>query len=169
MGYLITYIVPAIIVWGCLGLIFQLISGLLGIVVFITTFYALWFGLVEVLKLPVQPPGIHWQVPSKWLENRSTFTRVVIWGSLLGPGLVTRNPYAGMWILLWLVALSQNLVLAILVGAVHGATRAFGVLNNSRLLFKGTSFLGITAYESYWRIADGLFLLLIAGTLVSSF
>lgn len=55
-------------------------------------------------------------------------------------GLITRNPYAGMWLLPFLLALSHPLLTTIFLGAaigtIHGAARAGGT-------------------HSYWRSAAG--------------
>ena len=83
--------------------------------------------------------------------------------------MVTRNPYAGMWLLLWLVAVYQNLAVAALIGAVHGGARALGVLYNVRLIGKGGSGTDIFKTQLYWRLADGVLLIFITVTLCAYF
>jgi len=93
------------------------------------------------------------------------------WGALLGPGLVTRNPYAGMWLVLLLIALNHSLftvlVLGMAVGIAHGGARALGVLSNRRHLDTNCTHLLILGAQMYWRFIDGLALLLAAGALAA--
>ncbi len=44
-------------------------------------------------------PGSNWAVPSRWIAGRGNLGRTLIWGLTLGPGLMTRNSYAGMLLL----------------------------------------------------------------------
>jgi hypothetical protein len=92
----------------------------------------------------------------------------IVWAGLLGPGLVTRNPYAGMWLLPLLIPLQSSLRLAAIVGAAvgiaHGGTRGVGVLANRRnLTSAGIGILDLARSQLRWRLADGLALILIGG------
>jgi hypothetical protein len=154
-----------VLVWAVFGAVFLLLQNLLTFIVFITLFYALWYGIVETWNLPFRPPSTTWQVPSQWVKNNSFFKRSLVWGITLGPGLMTRNPYAGMWLLIWLVALGQNIFVGMLVGLVHGTARALGILQNLKQI-KKTAHNKILATQSQWRVLDGAVLLIIAGLLI---
>jgi hypothetical protein len=132
--------------------------------------YALWFGLRETLGLQRRLLGLLWQVPSSWIKGRPAVVQTLIWGTTLGPGLVTKNPYAGMWLLPLLVALNGNLLMTvavgIAVGATHGGARALAVLRNRRCIaMDASAHLRILSAQTHWQYIDGLALLLAAGAL----
>lgn len=133
--------------------------------------YALWFGLFETLGLPMRSPGLAWQVPSSWVDGRPVILQALVWGTILGPGLLTRNPYAGMWLLLPLVAFSHDPYVAVAfggaVGAAHGGARVFGVLRNRRYMETSDGHLKILGSQLQWRYIDGVALLLAAGALTA--
>lgn len=92
--------------------------------------------------------------------------RATVWGAILGPGLMTRNPLAAMWfiplLLLQTGAASRGLLAGAVAGALHGGSRALGVIRQIRA---GTDY---DYYESTvrllrWRLLDGLLLLALAG------
>jgi hypothetical protein len=57
--------------------------------------YCLFHGFAEVADVPgLWVLGTRWQVPQAFVIKRSSRRALLIWGSLLGPGFVTRNPYA---------------------------------------------------------------------------
>jgi len=95
------------------------------------------------------------------------------WGTTLGPGLVTRNPYAGMWLLPLLLALNHGLLTAVVVGmavgTVHGGARVLGVLSNRKQLDGDMEYihLRILGAQLRWQYFDGLTLLLAAGALAA--
>jgi hypothetical protein len=133
--------------------------------------YALWYGTREALALPRRVPGLAWQVPSGWINRRPAIVQTLTWGTTLGPGLVTRNPYAGMWLLPLLLALNRNLlatiVVGIIIGAAHGGARALGVLNNRKRMDSDMEYvhLKILGAQLRWVYIDGLALMLAAGAL----
>ena len=90
----------------------------------------------------------------------------MVWGSLLGPGFATRNPYAGFWVLPLAVAavsgLGYGLVLAAAIGAAHSTGRVLGLLRSVPDVAV-TSYLTMTLRSMYWRMADGFALLALAG------
>jgi hypothetical protein len=98
--------------------------------------------------------------------------QTLIWGALLGPGLVTRNPYAGIWLLPLLLVLNQNLLTAvgagIAIGIAHGGARALGVLHNRKCMQVAQAHLLILGEQWRWKYLDGLALLLAAGALAAS-
>ena len=87
--------------------------------------------------LPLRSFDSKWQVPSSWVKG-SVIKRSLLWGTILGPGLITRNPYAGIWLLPLLIVLARNPLVMVLVGigigAAHGIARALGVLRNRKHL-----------------------------------
>ena len=90
----------------------------------------------------------------------------MVWGSLLGPGFVTRNPYAGFWLLPLAVAAVGNIgygvLLAAGIGAAHSTGRALGLLRDVKDA-DVNSYLQSTLRSMYWRMADGFALLAAAG------
>lgn len=168
-GYIISYILPAAIVWGFVGQFFLWLNNLLPLIILIATVYTLYYGIVEVWELRFQPPGLHWQVPAEWINEGAFLKRSLIWGSLLGPGFVTLNPYAGMWALIWLVASSQNIIVALLVGVMHSTARVIGILYNVEIFKSGYIPIAPFLLQGKWKLVDGLVLLFISGILLSRF
>ena len=132
--------------------------------------YGVFYGVLEAggMARPA-PPGSRWQVPSEWVRGVSRRRRFVVWGSLLGPGFATRNPYAGFWLLPLAVAAVGNIgygvVLAAAIGAAHSTGRALGLLRDVKEV-EVNSYLQSTLRSMYWRMADGLALLAVAGAAV---
>lgn len=135
--------------------------------------YALWYGTREALALPRRVPGLAWQVPSGWINRRPAMIQTLTWGTALGPGLVTRNPYAGMWLLLLLLGLNRSLlvtvVVGIVIGAAHGGARALGILSNRKQMDSDMEYahLKILGAQLHWAYIDGLALMLAAGALAA--
>jgi hypothetical protein len=129
--------------------------------------YGLFYGVLEAggLARPA-PPGSRWQVPSEWVRGVSRWRRFVVWGSLLGPGFATRNPYAGFWLLPLAVAAVGNIgygvLLAAAIGAAHSTGRALGLLRDVQDV-DVNSYLRSALRSMYWRTADGFALLAAAG------
>lgn len=116
--------------------------------------------------------SLAWQVPSHWIKGRPPIVQTLIWGTSLGPGLVTRNPYAGIWLLPFLIVLDRSplmtLVVGIAVGAAHGGARAIGVLRNRSCMSTDVdAYLKIMGAQQRWQYLDGLALLLAAGALAA--
>jgi hypothetical protein len=88
---------------------------------------------------------------------------------LLGPGLATRNPYAGFWLLPLAVAAVHNVgsgvLLAAAIGAAHATARALGLLRDVSDA-DPSSYLQSTLRSMYWRMFDGFALLAAAGAAV---
>ncbi len=133
--------------------------------------YALGFGIFETFAIPIRAPSVEWQVPASWIKRHPKVLQTVTWGALLGPGMVTKNPYAGIWLLPLLITLNHSLYMAIVigvaVGVAHGSTRALGVLNNLRHIETNCSHLLILGEQLRWLYRDGLALLLAAGALAA--
>ena len=169
--YVAAYVLPAALVWAALGLMLRPLSGIPGLVPVAAAAYALGYGIVETAGLPVWRPTLAWQVPAPWIAGRREPVQALIWGATLGPGLVTRNPYAGMWLLPLLVALYHDPLVAlgvgVCIGAAHGAARALGVLNNRKHLGARTAPLALMGWQWRWQVLDGVALLLAAGALTA--
>ena len=135
--------------------------------------YGAFYGVLEVggMARPA-PPGSRWQVPSEWVRGVSRQRRAVVWGSMLGPGFATRNPYAGFWILPLAVAavgdLAYGLLLAAAIGAAHSTGRALGLLRDVKDV-DVNSYLQSTLRSMYWRKVDGFVLLVAAGAAVMTY
>lgn len=169
--HIISYTVPAAMVWGLLGLAVSQFRELMPAVLTGAVIYGIIFGLSEIAALPVRVPSLPWQVPSHWVRGRSDFTGEIIWGIWLGPGLVTRNPYAGMWLLPILLVLGNyslldTIVVGSLVGVAHGCGRALGVRDNCRQLGKKAALLDLMAAQWRWRLIDGMLLSTVVGAIV---
>ena len=171
--YIAAYVLPAAIVWGILGVVFRLLSNIPWLIPLIALAYTFWFGLLETLGLSFRPIEIGWQVPSRWIDGRPAMVQALIWGTTLGPGLVTRNPYAGIWLLPLLIALNQSLLIAMVVGIAagiaHGGARVLGVLSNRRSMDMDEEYahLKILGAQFRWQYIDGLALLVAAGALAA--
>jgi hypothetical protein len=171
MLYVGAYVLLAAVIWGVLGAILVPLASIPLLVPMIALIYALGFGLVETFGLPLRAPSLAWQVPSRWIRGHPLAAQILTWGSVLGPGLVTRNPYAGIWLLPFLIGLNHSLYMAIVIGVTvgiaHGSTRALGVLSNMRRMEANCSHLLILGEQLSWLYRDGLALLLAAGALAA--
>jgi len=165
------YVLPAAAAWGVLGMALQPLDTVPLLVPLIVWLYSLWFGIVETFGVRFRAPSLAWQVPARWIQRRTDAQQAVIWGTVLGPGWATVNPYAGIWLLPFLVVMGRGLFMAavvgVMVGVIHGGARAMGVLSNSRHVEVNNSHLMILGQRLRWRYMDGLTLLLAAGALVA--
>jgi hypothetical protein len=103
--------------------------------VVIAAIYGCGYGAAELWGLPWPAPGRRWQVPQDLLIGAGGRPRLVVWGTILGPGFLTRNPYAGFGMLLLLAAsigsLPAAVIVAAAIGAAHAGGRAFALLRDS--------------------------------------
>ena len=132
--------------------------------------YAACYGLIEVIGLTrPSAPGSNWQVPSEWVRGVSRRKRMWVWGTMLGPGFATRNPYAGFGLLVLVVAAAASLrdavVAAACIGIAHATGRAFALFRDVRLVDSADHLLAVLK-SMYWRLFDGYALLVIAGVAV---
>jgi hypothetical protein len=132
---LAAYVVPAITVWMTLGLLVNLLP-LSSAALVLMAGYGVFYGVLEAGgRTRPAPPGSRWQVPSGWVRGVSRRRRFMVWGSLLGPGFATRNPYAGFWLLPLAVAavgdIGYGVWLAAAIGAAHSTGRALAVARRS--------------------------------------
>ena len=157
---------PAAAVWLLAGLLAGLVPAGHAALALIAG-YSAYYGLAEATGLPgLPPPGRSWQVPSRWVDTAPGWRKTLIWGSVLGPGFATRNPYAGFGLLPLVVAavghLRLGVPLAALLGFLHGAGRAAALLRDARHAADADYLLSVMR-AIRWRTADGFALLLVAG------
>jgi hypothetical protein len=174
---LAAYAVPAAAVWAVLGLVLGALPiGTAALVV--AAVYGSGYGAVEVYGAAWPAPGRRWQVPQDLMIGATSRRRVLVWGSILGPGFLTRNPYAGFGMLPVLVAavgslaargqaggsLTTGMWVAALVGAAHGCGRAVALLRDSASPQDEPFALLLRSFR--WRMLDGLALLSVAGAAI---
>jgi hypothetical protein len=160
------YVVPAVGVWVLVGWLLNLFP-LSSAALIAVTLYAIIYGISESIDraYPV-PPTILWQVPSAGVRHVSAWRRILIWGSILGPGFVTINPYAGFALLVLTVASIGNVrdavILAASIGAMHGLGRSLALLRDVQG-WGPADYKEATRRQTYWRRTDGQLLLIISG------
>ena len=137
-GVVAAYSVPAVAVWGVIGLVLGWLPLSRAALVAMAV-YGLVYGAAEITGRPIlRAPGTGWQVPQTMLLGARPGRRVLVWGALLGPGLATRNPYAGFGALPLAVAAARGPVAGLaagaVVGAAHGTARAAALLRDVREL-----------------------------------
>jgi hypothetical protein len=166
LGLLAAYAMPAAAAWSLLGLLAN-VAPVRPAALALTVGYGTYYGLIETSgRTGLPPPGRSWQVPARWVDNVPRWRRILIWGSLLGPGFATRNPYAGFGLLLLIVcsagSLRLGVALAVTLGLLHSLARAATLLRDVHQP-PGTDYLDLLARSMRWRALDGLALLTIAG------
>ncbi len=168
------YALPAVAAWMLLGLVLGALPLSTAALVLIAA-YGACYGLAEAAGRPgVSAPGSSWQVPQSMVAGISGRRRVLVWGSILGPGFATRNPYAGFAVLPLAVAASGGIAaavaLATALGFVHGTGRALALLRDARDLRNGAAadHLRLVLKSMHWRTFDGFALLLLSGAAVAA-
>jgi hypothetical protein len=159
------YALPAIVVWGVLGVLLGALP-LARPALLITAAYAVCYGVNEVTgRHRLRPPGASWQVPQTMVMDSPPWRRILVWGSILGPGFITRNPYAGFAVLPLIVASATGVraaaALGAAIGLAHGAGRALALLRDAGPS-AGRDPIRIMLASMRWRALDGVFLLAIA-------
>jgi hypothetical protein len=167
--FVISHAMPAAIVWGLIGIAMSMV-GNRDLFLAFGSAYALLYGLAETTFLPFKPLTTRRGVPAGWVCNKRPIRQVTVWGAMLGPGLATRNPYAGIWLLPFLLGCLPGLVLAgaagALVGAAHGAGRAFGIIHTMDSSYAAQV---VSLRLLRWRFVDGLVLMAMGCYLLTSF
>jgi hypothetical protein len=167
------YVVPAVAAWTALGAILGALPLARPALAAIAG-YATCYGVIEVTdrlggRLRLPPPGTRWQVPQAMVMGVSRRRRMLVWGSILGPGFLTRNPYAGFGLLPIAVATAGGVRPAALLGAAigfaHAVGRALALLRDARPRpATAPDPMGLVLTSIRWRTLDGFALLVIAGT-----
>jgi hypothetical protein len=165
------YALPAVVAWAALGSCLGALP-LTGPALVLTAIYAACYGLTEVTgKLSLRPPGRKWQVPQTMVMGVSDRRRILVWGSILGPGFLTRNPYAGFGLLPIAVATASGVraavILAAAIGLAHGSARALALLRDARPAAAADP-MRLVLVSMYWRTFDGCVLLVIAGVAIAA-
>ncbi len=129
--------------------------------------YCAYYGITEAVVIPsFRPPGSSWQVPQSLVLGTSRRRRILVWGAILGPGLATRNPYAGFGMLPLAVAAIGNVSVGVLtaaaIGAAHGTGRALALLRDASGIGNSDYFRSVLR-SMHWRRFDGLAILVIGG------
>jgi hypothetical protein len=173
LALLLSATLPSAAIWSGLG---WLVASRLGhhSLAVLAIAYALWYGWAETTLRPSGAPGLSWQVPAKWVKRDHPIIGAVVWGTTLGPGFVTRNPYAGFWLALMLVALNPTGIAGLMSGAVvggaHGLARGTGILwAVSRTSAQHSATAALVWAQLRWKIADGLATAFVAGALLGTF
>lgn len=166
-AFLAAFVLPAVATWVALGMLLSLADLPEWFALIAACAYSAYYGIGEVLSGRPRGPGTAFQVPDTMLRGRPAWRRVLIWGVYLGPGLVTRNPFAGYGLLPLLVVAGginyRGAVAGGLVGLAHGAARASGIRRNIVSLRWNENPLQRVLAELQWRRADGFLLLAVAG------
>lgn len=157
---------PAAAIWSAIGIVAAEIgAGYHLVVVSAALVYAAVYGVAEAKGIRLPMVDSNWQVPGHWVQAGGRI-RDSIWGVILGPGLLTRNPYASMWILPFVLAAEPSPWLGALVGCcigvTHGGARATTVLALHR---RGVtcSPIRVLPWQGRFRYLDGLILLFAVG------
>ena len=165
------FTVPAVTVWMLAGLAASLVPAGPAALALIAG-YAAYFGLIETTGRPgLPPPGRSWQVPARWVDRAPRWRRILVWGSLLGPGVATRNPYAGFGLLPLAVLAAggprPGVMLAASLGLLHAAGRVGALVRDARRAADAGPLLAVLRLMR-WRTCDGLALLMVAGAAVAT-
>lgn len=179
----LAYAIPALVVWGLLGLgvgaLGLVTPGLRGMALAAAAAYGCYYGLAELSgRRGLAPPGREWQVPQAMLIRARPRRRLLVWGALLGPGFATMNPFAGFGMLPLAVTAMPGIGAAVVVGAgiglAHGTARASALLRDARDLSASPAerepgggpptHLDMLLKAIYWRRFDGAALLTAAAT-----
>lgn len=160
------YALPATLIWAVLGVVLGTLP-LAPAALVVAALYAAGYGLSEATGRPApRAPGTRWQVPQTMVTGVSRRRRLLIWGSILGPGFATRNPYAGFFLLPILVAAAGRApaaaALAAAIGLAHGTGRALALLRDARPGAAAADPMRLVLTSMHWRRLDGITLLVIA-------
>jgi hypothetical protein len=170
---LTAYAIPAAAVWALLGLIVCVLP-LATVALVLIAVYGCGYGAAEISgSARPAAPGRRWQVPQDLVIGASRRRRLLTWGAVLGPGFLTRNPYAGFAALPLLAAtarlaggsLAAGVCIAALIGAAHGCGRAAALLRDSTI--RPDDPLALLLRSIRWRMADGYALLVAAGAAIA--
>lgn len=156
------YAIPAGLAWLVIGVLLNVISLRHGALVLMLV-YCAYYGVQESGGLHgIRPPSTSWQVPKTFVHAASWQRRVIVWGALLGPGLATRNPYAGFGLLPIAIATvglrPAGLVVAFAIGVSHATGRALALLRDVERLDESDYYESVLR-SMRWRRVDGFALL----------
>ena len=170
---LAAYSVPATVSWAGLGLVLGalvLAAPAVGAAALaVAVVYGFGYGVIELSgRAGPRAPGSNWQVPQRMLVGAGPRRRLLVWGLYLGPGFLTRNPYAGFGMTVVLVGCAARPLAGLLVaagaGAAHGSGRALALLRDARVRAADPFELVLTSLR--WRMLDGVALLMVGGAAI---
>lgn len=163
-----TFTIPAALAWAIVAFMLSWIASP-DVSKVAAVGLAVMYGATQLLMLGVPVPTLPFGTPSSWLRGRGPRAQIAIWGTTLGPGFATRNPYASMWVAVSALCMIEPASHASLVGAVaggsHGLARSAGIALNIRR--QATPF-EVMAARIHWRFVDGAALLGVATILLSA-
>ena len=167
---LAAYAGPAAVAWAVIGLVLGALP-VAAVALVVAAVYGAGYGVIESMGRPKpRPPGSSWQVPQRMLIGVGARRRVLTWGVVLGPGFLTRNPYAGFGMAVVLVGCAGHpapgLAVAAVAGVAHGSGRALALLRDARRRLADPFELLLTSMR--WRMLDGLALLAVAGAAIAT-
>lgn len=76
----------------------------------------------ELGILSIGVPQNHWQIPTYWV-NRSPLKNMIIWGTVLGAGIFTYNPYFTFYFMYLYIGFLLSPPMGLLGGAIYGLSR----------------------------------------------
>lgn len=124
------------------------------------------FGLI---RLPV--PSGPWRVPVEW-ANWPHYVAPVMWGLVLGVGILTAVPFAGYFILLGWVAYIADPHYGLAVGALYGFARAVPLLVSGFIQLRRPNLspdpIKLLRTRLLWQPLNGLALVAFAGLLLQA-
>jgi hypothetical protein len=162
----VAYGVPGAAVWAAVGGALNLLDAT-AVALSVVMCYSVAYGAMEWFRIPgLSAPGRTWQVPQGLVKGTQRSRRLVVWGLLLGPGFLTRNPYAGFGFLVLAVATPANVGKGVLVGAAigggHGVARGAALIRDARRA-ADVDFMNAARASLQWRAVDGFVLLVGSG------
>lgn len=162
---------PAAVLWSAIAIVLNVAARPVPILP-VAFAYSVTFGVLEASQAISRVPEIRWQVPASWIRHRDPITQIAVWGSLLGPGIATRNQFATMWLWPMLLAIPAGTVGAaatgLVLGGLHGSARAVGILQNTRCADACANPFALAAAYARWRMLDGIVLLLASGAILAA-
>ncbi len=72
------------------------------------------------ISLPI--PQCRWQIPTSWVQH-TPLRNMLVWGSVLGPGVFTYNPHITFYILYLYTGFFFSPPMGLIGGAVYGLSR----------------------------------------------
>lgn len=163
--------VSGAVVWSVLGVLARALHGAAALFATVGLVYSATYGFAVLAGRRLPAPSASWQVPATWIRGRGPVGVAGVWSVVLGPGLMTRNPLAGMVLLLVLLPTFEpglTIVVAGGIGLLHGVGRAAGIIADMRLPGTASVVLYLKGKELTWRRREGVGLLLISGILAGS-
>lgn len=81
------------------------------------------YSLKDLSGINIPTPQRNWQIPATWV-NHHPIVNMGIWGTILGAGIFTFNPYAIFFIMYVYIGFFLSPEMGLLVGGTYGIARA---------------------------------------------